>query len=399
MLYCSLISDGIKRWDSAPCLNGVNINSFEYLGFIGDLVFLDTEGNDDPDYSQLSSRFVLLYIIEGEDNVRIPLQDLPYQEQSIILNGQNCVITLQYKDTSALEQLSSYVSIFAPTSGLVTEVLSAMASPVMASYVWSITNGTILSGQGTATITYQAASVAPVILTLVSSLPQGGQATATVTTQIYGESSFAISAPEYVWAGEFNVATSVPYSGSGFLWTTSGSVRVIGDATASSAVLDIGRSGFPASISATVNGLAISTWTFKVIPHTSGISYQSGVIEAGGYEDFTIDLGWQYQITNMSTDYPALLRVYQTAAARAADASRDIATDPVSLPTDSSVIVFEGATAADLLSFVLTHSAVGTNGDAPRLKAAYCRMFNIGESFSIINLTLTRTELQASNSF
>jgi hypothetical protein len=399
MLYCSLISDGIERWNGVPCLNGVNINSAEYLDFEGALVFLDTMGTSDPDYTGLSSRFVLLYIVDGQDNVQIPLQDLPYQEQSIILNDQNCVITFQHKDTIPLEKQTTHVTIFAPASALVTDVLAASASPVMSSYLWSITNGTILSGQGTATITYQASSVAPVILSLYALMPQGGETSATATTQIYGPASFAISAPEYVWAGEFDIHVSVPYSGSGFSWSPSGGVRVLGDPTSNATTIDIGKAGMPAVLAATVNGLAITVWNFKVVPFTSGIVYTSNVIEAGGFEDFTIELGWQYQIHNMATDYPALVRVYQTAAARTADAGRDVLSDPNVDPSDASVIVFEGETASDLLSFALTHSAIGTNGDTPRLKTAYCRIFNRGESFSIINLTLTRTELQASNSF
>jgi hypothetical protein len=40
----------------------------EYLGFIGDLAFLDTDGTDDPVFTGLGSRFLLLYLEE---------QDLP----------------------------------------------------------------------------------------------------------------------------------------------------------------------------------------------------------------------------------------------------------------------------------------------------------------------------------
>lgn len=35
-----------------------------YLGLVGDLVFFDTQGTDDPDYTGLGDRFVLLY---GDD--------------------------------------------------------------------------------------------------------------------------------------------------------------------------------------------------------------------------------------------------------------------------------------------------------------------------------------------
>lgn len=44
---------------------GQNLNPIvrdAYLGFIGDLMFLDTQGVDDPIYSGLGSRWVLNYV-------------------------------------------------------------------------------------------------------------------------------------------------------------------------------------------------------------------------------------------------------------------------------------------------------------------------------------------------
>lgn len=37
-----------------------------YLGFSGDLAFVDTQGTDDPHYSDLGGRFSLLYLSEDE---------------------------------------------------------------------------------------------------------------------------------------------------------------------------------------------------------------------------------------------------------------------------------------------------------------------------------------------
>ncbi len=39
-----------------------------YLGFIGDLAFYDTQGSDDPVYTGLGSRYVLIYI-EASDGL------------------------------------------------------------------------------------------------------------------------------------------------------------------------------------------------------------------------------------------------------------------------------------------------------------------------------------------
>jgi len=33
-----------------------------YLGFVGDLIFLDTQGSDDPQYAGLGDRYLLMYL-------------------------------------------------------------------------------------------------------------------------------------------------------------------------------------------------------------------------------------------------------------------------------------------------------------------------------------------------
>lgn len=44
------------------CRHSVKIVRDEYLGFIGDLVFFDTQGESDPEYSGLGSRYQLFYL-------------------------------------------------------------------------------------------------------------------------------------------------------------------------------------------------------------------------------------------------------------------------------------------------------------------------------------------------
>lgn len=48
------------------CRNLVKIVRAPYVSFVGDLVFLDTQGSSDPIYSGLGERFVLLYLDGGE---------------------------------------------------------------------------------------------------------------------------------------------------------------------------------------------------------------------------------------------------------------------------------------------------------------------------------------------
>lgn len=50
------------------CENLNRIVRNAYLGFLGDLAFCDTQGRDDPVYTSLGSRWVLLYLTEAEAN-------------------------------------------------------------------------------------------------------------------------------------------------------------------------------------------------------------------------------------------------------------------------------------------------------------------------------------------
>ena len=47
---------------SVLCLNLVRIVRDAYLGFSGDLVFVDTQGSADPVYTGLGGRFSLVYL-------------------------------------------------------------------------------------------------------------------------------------------------------------------------------------------------------------------------------------------------------------------------------------------------------------------------------------------------
>ncbi len=65
-LYLDLLVNGSPIVQGVLCLNKVLIVRELYLGFIGDLVFADTQGESDPDYTGLGSRFVLMYVYPSE---------------------------------------------------------------------------------------------------------------------------------------------------------------------------------------------------------------------------------------------------------------------------------------------------------------------------------------------
>lgn len=65
-IYMDLTVNGNPIMQGVPCLYGNKMVGYSYLGFKGDLVFLDNEGQSDPVYDGLGGRYILYYIEENE---------------------------------------------------------------------------------------------------------------------------------------------------------------------------------------------------------------------------------------------------------------------------------------------------------------------------------------------
>ncbi|HGK4675255.1 TPA: hypothetical protein ACJ2WV_004556 [Kluyvera georgiana] len=65
-IYMDLTVNGNPIMQGVPCLYGNKMVGYSYLGFKGDLVFLDNEGQSDPAYDGLGGRHILYYIEESE---------------------------------------------------------------------------------------------------------------------------------------------------------------------------------------------------------------------------------------------------------------------------------------------------------------------------------------------
>jgi hypothetical protein len=62
-LYFDLMSNGVPITTTAICLNDVRLlKNRQYLSFVGDFMFVDTEGTSDPNVTGLGTRFLLLYL-------------------------------------------------------------------------------------------------------------------------------------------------------------------------------------------------------------------------------------------------------------------------------------------------------------------------------------------------
>lgn len=68
-LYSDLaVSDGIATlvWAGVICRNRVGLKLYEHERFRGQLVFVDLESNDDPQWTGLGLRWRLIYLEESE---------------------------------------------------------------------------------------------------------------------------------------------------------------------------------------------------------------------------------------------------------------------------------------------------------------------------------------------
>lgn len=61
-LYIDVYVSDVLLIGGVICRNLNRIVRSTYLGFVGDLCFVDNQGTDDPSYTGLGSRFSLVYI-------------------------------------------------------------------------------------------------------------------------------------------------------------------------------------------------------------------------------------------------------------------------------------------------------------------------------------------------
>ena len=66
-MYLDLAIDGDPILTTKICRNRIRLLlGAEYRGFIGDLVFMDVIGDQQPEYTELNTRYLLLYLTNAE---------------------------------------------------------------------------------------------------------------------------------------------------------------------------------------------------------------------------------------------------------------------------------------------------------------------------------------------
>lgn len=66
-VYMDVAIGTVSIVSTAICLDRVRVIRYKYLGFIGDLMFVDTQGKTDPDYTGFGSRYQLVYVEAADE--------------------------------------------------------------------------------------------------------------------------------------------------------------------------------------------------------------------------------------------------------------------------------------------------------------------------------------------
>ncbi|WP_433915654.1 phage baseplate plug family protein [Pectobacterium polaris] len=65
-IYMDLEVNGVPILQGVPCLYGNKMVRYQYLGFRGDLVFIDNLGESNPYWDGLGDRYAFYYIEESD---------------------------------------------------------------------------------------------------------------------------------------------------------------------------------------------------------------------------------------------------------------------------------------------------------------------------------------------
>lgn len=94
MLFMDLRVNNVQLFSGLAVRGQTLLEPKPYLGFSGCLMFVDTQGFDDPSWETLNTRYLLVFFSNTNPPVQVPLQAVPIQNLTVDLDGQVCVIGL-----------------------------------------------------------------------------------------------------------------------------------------------------------------------------------------------------------------------------------------------------------------------------------------------------------------
>ena len=259
-----------------------------------------------------------------------------------------------------------------------------------ATYTWTTTNGTITSGQGTSQITVQPAAVGMVTAAVLQTGGLGNGKTGSRETNaiaaVIGTLTVdALRAP----AGETGHRASVPTRQDAiYEWVATDGYILSGQGT-DNIVFGLGEAepvlGARMHIicTVTVAGTLVQVigdaWV-DILPFPYTYTHTTANIPVGTSEYFTLDLGKHWLVDEISSTTPVRVRIYDSADARLADATRPAGRDPVG----DHGLLCEAVTTLDLLDIPFKPWA---NGRTPT-NQAFVSVTNTGAAAGTPTVTI-----------
>ena len=264
------------------------------------------------------------------------------------------------------------------TDGRAPQVIAVAAVPVNqpytarvaypeggATYAWVVTNGTITAGQNTTQITVQPAAVGMVKaeVTQTGGLgngKQGSRETNAIAAVVGTLTVDTLRAP----AGETGHHASVPtrtdaiyewQATDGYILNGQGTDAIIFGLGEAEPVLGARMHLIcTVSVAGTLVQVIGDAWV-DILPFPYIYTHTTVSLEPGSAELFTMDLGKLWLVKEIVSDTPVRVRIYDSAAARLADASRAAGVDP----TGDHGLLCEAVTTLDQLDIPFAPWAYG----------------------------------------
>lgn len=161
--------------------------------------------------------------------------------------------------------------------------------------------------------------------------------------------------------------------------------------SAANPVLAAGEPGFDETAKRMKMGDGATAWNalpYQGIGGRDTASHTTASLAAAAAEDFTLALSKSFALFKVETDVQARVRVYASAAYRAADAARAVGVDP----TGDHGLIAEVVTTPSMLSVWLSPVAVG--GAADGGATVYGRIDNTGAGATAVAATVTYVTLE-----
>jgi hypothetical protein len=141
----------------------------------------------------------------------------------------------------------------------------------------------------------------------------------------------------------------------------------------------------------TTNGSALSWASVSGLSSRTAVSATTGALLANATGNITITGFKTYALLAITTEFPAWVRLYVSAAARTADASRLETEDP--LP--GSGIIAEVITTSQDQIVLFSPATLGFNADIPATNNIYASVKNKAPGLATIEVTLNLLQLEA----